>query len=70
MFSKLAEFYVLWFIILIAFSSVGLLLFGELADINGHWTNIYQALFMMFDYSLGSWDPGIYCGDETGGLES
>ena len=55
---ELTKFYVLWTIVLLLFTSVGLLLFSELG---GGWSSIVHAFFTMFDYSLGSWDSGIYC---------
>ena len=55
---ELFKFYILWTIVLLAFTSVGTLLFSE---IGAEWGNIFHAFLLMFDYSLGSWDSSIYC---------
>ena len=57
LFEELVKFYVLWFIILFAFTSAGMLLFSEISG----WDTFFHAIQTNFDYALGSWATKPYC---------
>lgn len=54
---ELVKFYVLWFLVLSAFTSIGMLLFSELED----WSTFVNSFLLSFESSLGSWNTNLYC---------
>jgi hypothetical protein len=55
----LGRFFVLWFVVLLLFSSSGVLIFGVLPE----YPDFITVFFMYYESSLGNWDLSIYCTD-------
>lgn len=66
MFGDMASFYVLWFIVLMALTSLACSVFIDLGD----YANFYTALNMHFDFSLGNFDNSVYCNFEEANADA